>query len=271
MTLLLSAAAFALLLWWLGTGLVLWLDGLQRRTFAWSLAAASALALLGLYAIGWSQEHDGTLAVYAAFAGALAVWAWQELSYYLGFITGPRKHACAPGCSGGRHFVHALQTSLHHEVSILVGALLVWQVEGDAPLPVALWTYALLWWMHESARINVFLGVRNVNAEWLPEHLQYLRSFLREAPMNPFFPFSVGISVLGAWWIFTQAAAQTDPAAASAYFLLGALACLAIIEHVFLMLPIPLTAPWRWALGSRRREATGHRVPVRNGAAQLGP
>jgi len=253
MTLLLCAAAFAVLLWWLGTGLVLWLDGLERRTFAWSIGAASLLALLGLYAIVWSQEQSATTAVYAAFAGALAVWGWQELSYYLGFVTGPRKHACEPGCSGWRHFLHALQSSLYHELSILFGAILIWQLEADAPMPVALWTYAVLWWMHESARINVFLGVRNINAEWLPEHLQYLRSFLREAPMNAFFPWSMGISMLLAWWIFGQAADQDDPAAASAYFLVGSLACLAILEHAFLMLPVPLTAPWRWALGSRRQ------------------
>ncbi|NCW19653.1 MAG: DUF3623 family protein, partial [Betaproteobacteria bacterium] len=30
---------------------------------------------------------------------------------------------------------------------------------------------------------------------------------------------------------------------------------LALVEHVFLMLPVPLSAPWAWALGKRRRQA----------------
>ncbi len=31
--------------------------------------------------------------------------------------------------------------------------------------------------MNLSARLNLFLGVRNLHAEFLPEHLRYLGSF----------------------------------------------------------------------------------------------
>ena len=41
----------------------------------------------------------------------------------------------------------------------------------------------VLWWMHQSAKLNVFFGVRNLNEEFLPEHLEFLKSFLhQEAP-----------------------------------------------------------------------------------------
>lgn len=251
----LLAAFFALLLWWLGTGLVLWLDGLPRKTFVWSMLATTLLSAAGLYAVWWTQDQSSQWAVYLAFAGGLSVWAWQEMSYYLGFVTGPRKKACEPGCAGWGHFLHALQTSVYHELAILIGALMLWGLSREAEFAVAFWTYMVLWAMHESARINVFLGVRHINAEWLPEHLQYLRSFLRQAPMNPWFPWSIAIAASGAGWIFYQAWFCQDPAQASAYYLIGALATLALIEHVFLMLPIPLTAPWAWALGKRRRQA----------------
>ena len=248
------AACFAFLLWWLGTGVVLWLDGLPRKTFVWSILATSLVSAAGLYAIWWAQTESSQLAIYLAFAGGLSVWAWQEMSYYLGFLTGPRKKSCDPGCRGWVHFAHALQTSLYHEISIVVGAVLVWTLSRQAEIPIGFWTYVVLWAMHESARINVFLGVRNVNAEWLPEHLAYLRSFLRQAPMNPWFPLSVMLAALAAAWVFYLAWACGDPIQASAFYLLGALATLALVEHVFLMLPVPLTAPWAWALGKRRRE-----------------
>jgi len=249
------AACFAFVLWWLGTGLVLWLDGLPRKTFVWSMLAASLVSLGGFYAIWWAKDPSSPVAIYLGFAGGLSIWAWQELSYYLGYITGPRKFACDPGCRGWAHFGHALQTSAYHELSIVIGALIVWGLSRGAEVPVAFWTYLVLWAMHESARINVFLGVRNVNAEWLPEHLGYLRSFLREAPMNRWFPWSVAIATSGAAWFFYQAWHAEPPVKAHAYCLLGALATLALDEHVFLMLPVPLSAPWAWALGKRRRQA----------------
>ena len=54
----------------------------------------------------------------------------------------------------------------------------------------------ILWWMHQSAKLNVFLGVRNLNEEFLPEHLAFLKGFLNKKPMNLLFPFSVTISTV---------------------------------------------------------------------------
>ncbi|PPC93051.1 MAG: photosynthetic complex assembly protein 2, partial [Methylocystis sp.] len=40
-----------LLLWWGSTGVLLYLDGLSRRTFVWSMAGATALFALALWGI----------------------------------------------------------------------------------------------------------------------------------------------------------------------------------------------------------------------------
>ena len=45
--------------------------------------------------------------------------------------------------------------------------------------------------MHLSARLNVFLGVRNVSEEFVPAHMEVLKSFLTRKPMNLLFPVSV--------------------------------------------------------------------------------
>ncbi len=68
-----------------------------------------------------------------------------------------------------------------------------------------MWTFMVLWWMHQSAKLNVFLGVRNLNEEFLPDHLQFLKSFLTKRPMNLRFPISVTLSTVVAALLFEKA------------------------------------------------------------------
>ena len=50
--------------------------------------------------------------------------------------------------------------------------------------------------MRESAKLNLFLGVRNLSEEFLPAHLAYLQSYFRRRSMNMLFPFSVTVSTV---------------------------------------------------------------------------
>jgi len=70
------------------------------------------IALCGL---ATSSAETTSAAAYEAFACGLLVWAWQLVSYYMGFITGPRKTACEADCVGWKRFVEAVRTSLYHE------------------------------------------------------------------------------------------------------------------------------------------------------------
>ena len=40
---------YTLLLWWASTGVILYLDGLDRRTFVWSMAGATVLLGISLW------------------------------------------------------------------------------------------------------------------------------------------------------------------------------------------------------------------------------
>jgi len=106
--------------------------------------------------------------------------------------------------------------------------------------------------MHESARLNVFLGVRNVNAQFLPPHLAYLKSFLRTRPMNLLFPLSVTVSTVICSVLATEAAIATEPFRQAGFTFLATMMALAILEHWFLVLPVPAEAMWNWSLRSRR-------------------
>lgn len=246
-------ALFALFLWWFSTGAVLYLDGLPRWTFKWSMAGQSAITVGALYAIWASADLTTLTGAYLAFSGGLLAWGWIELSFYTGYVTGPRTHPCEEGCRGWRHFGHAVMTSLWHEIAMLVALAGIAGLTWGQPNQIALWTFVLLWWMHQSARLNVFLGVRNVTEEFVPEHLPFLRSFLtRRTSMNLLFPWSVTISTVVCVYLVQVAAAPgAGPFQAAGYSFLATLMGLAILEHWFLMLPLPAGKLWSWGLSSR--------------------
>lgn len=260
---------FALFAWWFSTGAVIYLDNLPRRTFRWSMLAATIVLLAALLGLAASAADTSVFGAYASFSCGLLIWAWQEISFYTGYVTGPRKHACREGCSGFAHFGHALQASLYHELAIVATAAVIVASTYGTPNQTGTWTFMVLWWMHESARLNVFLGVRNLNAEFLPEHLRYLKSFFVKKSMNLLFPVSVSVSLVAAT-LLTQAALAADagPPLAAGYTFLSTLMILAILEHWFLVLPLPSAALWTWSLKSRAsREALAPHIEAQNPAA----
>lgn len=247
--------AYALCLWWFSTGLIFYLDQLPVRTFRWSMAGATVLLGLSLYVI-WSMRGDTSLwGVYASFTAGVLAWGWQEISLYTGFVTGPRKHRCAEGCSGWRHFGHAIGVNLWHEIAIIMVAMIIAGLSWSSENQWGLWSYLLLWIMHLSARLNVFLGVRNVSEEFVPAHMEVLKSFLTRKPMNLLFPVSVTGGTIGAVLLFQKAFSATNPGEVAGFSLLAALASLAVIEHWLLMLPLPVEKLFRWSLPQRANAA----------------
>lgn len=243
---------FALFLWWFATGAIFYLDGLPRRTFKWSMLGATVLLSASFGAL-WHTANDASVfGAYAAFAAALIAWGWMEISLYMGYVTGPRKHRCAKGCSGIAHFGHAISANLWHELAIVAGAIGIAALVWGGANELGLWTYVVLWWMHLSARLNVFLGVPNVSEEFVPAHMDVLKGFLTTKPMNLLFPVSVTASTVIAVYLVHGAIAAATPFELTSYVFLSALMVLAIIEHWFLVLPLPVAALWNWSLSSRK-------------------
>jgi putative photosynthetic complex assembly protein 2 len=274
-------ALFAVVLWWLSTGIILFLDGLPRRTFRWSMLGGTILLAVALQGLSRTGTMPTVAGAYLAFCCGLMVWAWQEMAFLLGFMTGPRKQACAAGCSGWRHFAHAVSAILYHELAILAGAATVAALTWGAPNQVGAWTFFVLWGLRLSAKLNLFLGVRNLNKEWIPDHLGFVKGFLNRRPMNLLFPVSITLSTVIAVYLVQAALAEdaTDFEVAG-YALIGTLLVLAILEHWFLVLPLPAEALWSWGLRSRdqgksargrRADPTGGSPRSRTVVAEPGP
>ncbi len=252
---------FTLFLWWFSTGAILYLDGLPQRTFRWSLGAASLVLIGALYGLNATAQVSSNTAAYCGFTCALLVWGWLEMSFLMGFITGPRTTACPPSSRGWWRVSYAIEAILYHEIALLLGALLIAVLTWESPNQVGLETYMVLWFSRQSAKLNVFLGARNLSQEFLPDHLRYLQSYFTRRPMNWLFPVSVTVGTIVAVMLWQQALQPLMPESeAIGLSFLATLMSLAMLEHWFLMLPIPADALWNWGLRSRRTGAAAGRA-----------
>jgi putative photosynthetic complex assembly protein 2 len=259
-----------LVLWWASTGVILYLDGRASRTFGWSAVGATALLALALWVLAKTSGQTTPIAALAAFACGLMAWAWQLVMFYMGFLTGPRKTAIGPDCVGWRRFVEAVRASLYHELAAILGIIVMFGLTMGQPNKIGFWTYLILWWMHQSAKLNVFFGVPNLGEHMLPEHLGYTVSFMRRRAMNLFFPVSITVStVVTAALAQGALAATATPFEAAGYAMLTTLMALAIAEHWFLVLPLDGNALWSWSGRGARKVAATPRAATLYGSGAM--
>lgn len=248
----------AVLLWWLGTGVVLLLDrvpsvGAGGRVV--TFVAASSFTVAALVCIAHTARDASISGAYAGFACAVVVWGWHELAFLSGWVTGPRRDAVTPGAQRLQRLSEAVQVLLWHEIALLATGIALWVWIGGSANPTAAWTFTLLYAMRVSAKLNLYLGVRNLALDFLPPRLLYLGSYFRVRRFNALMPWSLlaGTAVV-AWLI--SAAAHTAGGARTAHLLLASLLVLALVEHLMMVLPLQPSALWKWAL--RQRAAGAH-------------
>jgi putative photosynthetic complex assembly protein 2 len=261
-----TPAIYAVFIWWLGTGIILYLDGLPCRTYRWSLMGAAAAMLLGTFGLIFSSDGTSVAHAYLGFTCGVLIWGALEMSYFMGLLSGPRKTPCPPDCRGWRRFALAIGTSLYHELTVLCTGILLAVLCREEPNQVGVWTYNVLWIMRWSAKLNVFLGVPNLHTDWLPEHMRFLQTYMGQRHMNHLFPLSVTLATIGVVVLVALAVDhETDLFSSTGYILTATLLALAVLEHWFLVLPLPDEALWSWAIKPRNRAEREAVPPWRRG------
>lgn len=290
----LTPIGVALALWWGGTGLILRAAAEAEKRPKPVMALASLVALGACGVIWLTADLTTAGAAYAAFAAAILVWGWHELAFLTGLITGPRRAPCPVGCSGWVRFWCAAATLAHHEIALLATVTALYAITLDATNALSFQTFAILWLMRLSAKLNLFLGIPTKADALLPKRLNYLASYFRERRMNPVFPISVTGGALGVGYIAAHgaqihgaqihgaqigaAAAGGEMASSGAFGLIGAallatLLALAVVEHWFMIANVGDAALWRWMLPKDdprrddRRPSSAMTAEARNDAA----
>ncbi len=252
-----ATVLYTLFLWWFSTGAILWLDRRAPSTYRFSLLAGLGVAMAALAGVVFSLRTATAAGAVVGFTSAVLIWGWHELSFLTGAITGPRRLSCPPEASGGRRFVLAASTLIHHEIALAVTALALAALSWGQVNPVGAWTFLLLFACRLSAKLNLFLGVPNFSSDLFPEHLRHLTSYVRKAPPSALFPVSVALgSALAAGLAWRALASGASPYEAAACSLLFALTALAMVEHAFMVVPLPDAALWRWALPAAEKTRT---------------
>lgn len=258
---------FATVLWFVATGFVLWLDKLPSHTWPVSITFATMASGLAMGGIIATAEETSPWAAYVAFACALVLWGWHELSFLMGFVTGPNRNPCPPDARGWRRFRLAAATLIYHEVAMFACLLVMMAATWGKANQTATLTFLLLFVMRLSAKFNIFAGVPHLSTEMMPDHMRYLASYFRIAPPRWVFVLSVsGIAVLAAW--LADKALSSQGGIATGYALAFALVALAFIEHGFLVVPWQDTAMFRWAMPEQYRNRIQQgKTSIANGAA----
>lgn len=246
-------ALFALFLWWFSTGLVLYVVGRPRATHTNAMVVTTGLLFAGLWALWWSADDTTVAGAYVAFAAALMVWGWHEMAFLLGYVTGPRTTPQNKAAGARAPFGAAVEAIIYHEFAIAVTAAGIMILTADAANQTGIWTFIILWLARLSTKLNIYLGVPNHTEQFLPAHLKYIATYFCRRPMNVLFPFTVTATTIITAFLIAQA---SDPAAlpfeiAGCVFL-ATLMALAVLEHWFLVLPIPSAELWTWGLASRK-------------------
>jgi putative photosynthetic complex assembly protein 2 len=255
MTSLWLAALAAVFLWWFSTGLLLWrvraADNAGPAAHRRSVILFAPMLLAGVAGFYASLSMASVTGAYLAFLSAIAIWGWIELAFLSGVITGPNAAPCPPGLPLWPRFVRAIGTIAWHEAALIAALALMWAATRDAANTFGLWTFAVLFFARISAKLNLFFGVPRINTHFLPKPLSHLASHFRMAPMNWVFPISItALSFASACWMERAIAAPTE-AAFIGHILLAALTLLALLEHWFMVLPLPDAKLWAWMIPDR--------------------
>lgn len=248
------AALVAVFGWWFFTGAILYI---VRRYENRSEAARQGLCMGGLvaFALAWwgfaySLSGQSAGQIYIGFFSVLVIWGWVELCFLTGVISGPNLFECPQNIPPWERFIRAWGTIAYHEMLLLlVLALVVYQSYG-AVNSFGTWIFVILYFARISAKLNLFLGVPRINIEFVPKALSHLPSHFRIANTSWLFPVSITLlSFATACW-FERLYAAHDLQGQIGFALLGAMSALALLEHWFMVLPVPDAKLWRWMLPS---------------------
>jgi putative photosynthetic complex assembly protein 2 len=242
----------AIFLWWFSTGAILWrvrhADREGHDAHLWSVLLGLPLLAGGFIALHSTLGDHSVRGVYIAFLAALAIWGWIELAFLSGIITGPNREPCPPGADLLDRFLRATGTILWHELALIAALLAIWGISDGVANATGLWTFAILFFARISAKLNLFFGVPRIHTEFLPRPLSHLSSHFRRASMNWVFPISISaLTFAAACWLERAVSATTDGALVG-HILLSALTLLALLEHWFMVVPLPDQKLWRWML-----------------------
>jgi putative photosynthetic complex assembly protein 2 len=228
---------YALVFWWLSTAAIIYFN-FQPETRVGIFWFTLALACGAVYFL-IKHRNDGTVkGAYITFTAASIIWAFVEVSFYTGFIVGPQVRPLFTIGPSWQAFHQAVHRSVYHEVMVLscaTGLSVLWFFSKNK---FGVQTFFIFWLMHQSAKLNIFLGVTNTGREFLPDTVSSLKPYMTVAAMNWLFPISVTVATIAAYQLISKIWREEETWRKVGHALVGMMALFAVLEHWMLILPL---------------------------------
>jgi putative photosynthetic complex assembly protein 2 len=242
---------YAAFVWWLSTGAVLLLVGRAGRFEVLRAFLGGSMLAGSLAGLALSAGDPSVGGAYMAFTCTILLWGAQEIAFLAGWLTGPRPEPCPAGIKGRKRLGLALQAILYHEFALLACGGAVVALTWNGGNQVGLSTFAALWVLRQSAKINLFLGVPVTNDELMPDAVRFLKTFFARKPVSAFFPISVTLAT-AALVVMIQRIVEVaaTPFDVVGLTLVSTLFALGVVEHWFMLLPLPAITLWGWGMRS---------------------
>lgn len=249
MTSTIAAPIYAAFVWWFSTGAVLLLVGRAGRRYGLRLITATGLLVGSLFGLAFSANDTGVGGAYAAFTCTILLWGAQEIAFLAGWVTGPRPEPCPAGVRGWKRLGPALRAILYHEVALLACGGAILALTWGGANQVGLWTFAALWVLRQSAKINLFVGVPVTNDDLMPDAVKFLKTFFVRKPVGAFFSVSVTLAT-AVLVIMIQRIVEVaaTPFEMTGLSLVATLFALGVVEHWFMLFPLPAITLWSWGM-----------------------
>ena len=235
--------------WWLVTGVIV---ALQRNEWtklaAWIIS--TVVAIWAVYVLHAQRGERTAASARRTFLATTAVWMWINVGLYGGWIVGPGTAASVAGAATVLRATQAIASLLWHELLCVVVLFVTWLHVRLSPNRLAFTTLSTYWIVLQVAKLNIFFGVANPGARFLPPHLQFLLSYYGPPVNSGWLPVSffgaVGVALVF-WWHGWQA---KDAYLRQSRALLAMLIALAAVEYM--LLAVPSDAPlWEVFLKAR--------------------
>jgi putative photosynthetic complex assembly protein 2 len=219
--------------WWLVTGVIV---ALQRNEWtklaAWIIS--TGVAMWASYEIHAQRALRTASSARRTFLATTAVWMWINVGLYGGWIVGPGGMASVAGEPTMVRAAEAIVSLLWHELLCVALLMATWLLVRRSPNRLAFAALTTYWAVLQVAKLNIFFGVANPGARFLPPHLQFLLSYYGPPENTGWLPVSfftaVGIALLF-WWHGWQA---KDAFLRQSRALLAMLIALAALEYLLL-------------------------------------
>ncbi|MCS7013879.1 MAG: putative photosynthetic complex assembly protein PuhE [Chloroherpetonaceae bacterium] len=228
---------YAIVFWWFSTAAIIYFN-FQPAYRGIVFGIALALLIMALYVLHAHRESHTIGSAFLTFTAGSIVWAFVEISFYTGFIVGPQVRpifTVGPSLIG---FFKAIHRSLYHEALVLglVGIMIALLFKSKNRFGA--YTFLMYWFMHQSAKLNIFLGVANTGREFVPDTVADMTQYMTIAHMNWLFPFSITFCTLLVARLFQKVREEHEAWRQVGFAIIGTMALMALLEHWLLVLPL---------------------------------